>query len=270
MRACFIKKPLEKTKGDGMKVEQEVMKSFVKLEWSKEDYHILWEHFKEYAKEDYGNFSAKLLPGTSRNRILGIRLPLLRKFAKAIAKGNLLSYLEVVHDLAKESDRMLEEKLVWAFLIGHIKDWEESRRQIQRFVPYIDNWSVNDSFCSSLKIAKNHPMQMLELVQDYLDSKQMYELRFSFVMLLNYYIKEDTIDFVLEACNRDDLCEYYVQMAVAWTVSMCYVFDREKTLTFFENCKLDDFTFNKSVQKILESLQITKEEKQIIKSLKRR
>lgn len=251
-------------------MEQEFRKSLIKNTWNEEEYHNLWEKLACTAEESYGDFSARLLPETKRENVLGIRLPRLREYAKYIAKGDLYGYLNIVRNLAQQSERTLEEKLVWAFLIGKITDWEETTHHIQLFVPYIDNWSVNDSFCTSLKIAKSYPEQMLSLLKSYLASTKTYELRFALVMLLNYYIKEDTFDFVLETCNRSDWQGYYVQMAVAWTVSMCYVSNREKTLRFLNTCRLDDFTYHKSLQKIVESLQVSKEEKQFVKSLKRR
>lgn len=252
-----------------MKVDLEFRKSLVKQEWKEGDYHKLWEELRKTAEKSYGDFSAKLLPETKRENVLGIRLPHLREYAKYIAKGDLYGYLNVVNDLSRESELMLEEKLLWAFLIGKITDWKKAVHYISGFIPYIDNWSVNDSFCTSLKIAKSYPEQMLSLLKTYLASDKTYELRFALVMLLNYYIKEDTIDFVLESCNRSNWHGYYVQMAVAWTVSMCYVSNREKTLQFLNTCKLDDFTYHKSLQKIMESLQVTTEEKQFVKSLKR-
>lgn len=237
--------------------------------WSVACYEKLWEYICAGAEESYAAFSAKLLPEVATQRVLGIRLPVLRKYAAAIGKGSYSSFLVAAKKQAKEKVPSLEQNLLRAFVIGQIRDWEEAKREIISFIPLIDNWSVNDSFCSSLKIANAYPEQMYELLLTYLSSEQTYEIRFALVMLLNYYRNETYIERVLSACDRNDWKEYYVQMAAAWTISMCYVSFREETLTFLENCHLDDFTYNKAIQKMVESRQVTKEEKDFLRTLKR-
>ena len=111
--------------------------------------------------------------------------------------------------------------------------------------------------------------KVLEFIQPYLKSNKEFEIRFAVVIILNYYITEDYIDLVLETLDEVKHEGYYVKMAVAWAISLCFVKFEEKTMNYLKNNKLDDFTYNKSLQKICESLRVDKDTKAIIKSMKR-
>lgn len=238
--------------------------------WSRQEYDLFWNRLTELSETEYANFISKLIPEYERRRILGIRLPILRKIALMINKGNTKSYFDCVKERAKEeTPLLLEEKLVWAFVIGKLKCWKETKEEILCFVPYIDCWSVNDSFCASLKIAEVELENMFEVVKNYLKSNQDYEIRFAVVMLLEYYVNDEYIDQTLKLLDRDDWTGYYVQMAVAWAISCCYIAYKEKTLELLKHCRLDSFTYNKSLQKIVESKRLTPSEKCFVKSLKR-
>lgn len=110
---------------------------------------------------------------------------------------------------------------------------------------------------------------MWEFLQPYFSSEKEYEIRFGVVMLLVYFMKEEYLDKIFAILDEIRHDGYYVKMAVAWEVSMCYVNFPEKTLAYLKENRLDDFTYNKSLQKIVESLKVSKEEKSFIKSLKR-
>lgn len=237
--------------------------------WTVKSYEQLWNQIRERAESEYADFSAKLLPETARERVLGVRLPVLRKFAAAISKGDCTSYLAIVKNEAAKKSLSLEECMVWGFVIGHGKDWSQVGQQIRDFLPYIDNWSVCDSFCASLKITNSIKEEMYEFLQGCLESKQTYDQRFAFVMLLNYYIESDYLMGIFQACEKQEWKDYYTKMAVAWLLSMCYVNYKKETLEYLAGCHLDDFIYNKCIQKIIESRQVTHEEKQQIKTRKR-
>ena len=245
------------------------LKQMAQKAWSQEEYEQFLSVVRAGREQSYAQFSAKLIPEIASERVWGIRLPLLRKLAARISKGDALGYLALANQNERKGENSIEENLLRAFVIGHITDWIEAKKQIGSFLPMIDNWSVNDSFCSSLKIAKVYPEEMYQLLSGYLESEDPYEVRFAFVMLLNHYRNEEYMDRVLEACNGKRLDTYYVNMAVAWTISMCYVTSKEKTMQFLNNCELDKFTYNKSIQKIMESRQVPSDEKQYLKTLKR-
>jgi len=161
--------------------------------------------------------------------------------------------------------------MLQAMVIGHVQaDLDELLKAIEAFVPKIDNWSVCDSFCAGLKCTKVYSEPMWAFLQPYLKSDQEYEIRFGVVMLLNFYLDERYIDRVLIALDRIRHEAYYVKMSVAWAISMAYVKQPEVTLRYLNHNTLDDFTYNKALQKITESYRVDPESKQMIRSMKRK
>jgi len=215
------------------------------------------------ADEEYRKFSSSLIPNV--DNILGVRLPELRKLAKNIAKGDWRTYL------AQADNRYFEETMLQGLVIGYAKtDIEERLRYVADFVPRIDNWSVCDSFCTGLKFTKNYRSLMWDFLQPYLSSDKEYEIRFGVVMLLLYFVEDEYIERVLQWMDRIRHEGYYVKMAVAWAISVCYVKYPEPTMAFLKNNTLDDFTYNKALQKIIESLRVDSETKHVLRSMKRR
>ncbi len=224
---------------------------------------IIRKQIFELIDTDYQKFSAALIP--TINNVLGVRLPELRKIAKKIAKGDWRTYLKTA------KDEYFEEIMLQGMVIGYIKtDIEERLFYVASFVPKIDNWSVCDSFCTGLKSTKENKERVWVFLQPYLSSKNEYEIRFGVVMLLNYYIKTEYIERVLKLMDRVKHEGFYAKMAVAWAVSICYVKLPVPTMEYLRNNTLDDFTYNKALQKITESNRVDKETKSLIRSMKRR
>lgn len=210
----------------------------------------------------FQQFMAKLLPGI--DNILGIRLPILRKIAKQIAKGRWQDYL------LSASNDSYEEIMLQGLVLGYANgNLQEKEPFLRLFIPKIDNWSVCDSVCATIKLAKEEPEAFWNFLQAYLHSDREYEVRFALVQLLDYYINEVYLCHVLNAVDHIELRAYYVQMAQAWAVSICYREFPQQTLPYLKENHLDDFTHNKSIQKITESLKVPKEEKLFLKTLKR-
>lgn len=221
------------------------------------------EQIFELADAEYREFHMKLCPGTAN--IIGVRIPALRKLAKQIAKGNWREYIK------DAKDEYYEEIMLQGMMLGNIKtDIEEILKYVTEFVPKIDNWAVCDIFCSGLKITASNMERVWEYIQKYLDSDREFELRFAVVMMLSFYTQEDYIDKVLYLMNEIKHEGYYVKMAVAWLISICYVKFPEKTMNYLKNNSLDDFTYNKALQKIIESLRVDKATKDVIRSMKRK
>ncbi|MED0705314.1 DNA alkylation repair protein [Aneurinibacillus aneurinilyticus] len=211
---------------------------------------------------DYQKFSAALIP--TINNVLGVRLPELRKIAKKIVKGDWRTYLETA------KDEYFEEIMLQGMVIGYVKtDIEELLSYVALFVPKIDNWSVCDSFCTGLKFTKENKERVWEFLQPYLSSKKEYEIRFGVVMLLDFYIETEYIERVLNLLDRVKHEGFYAKIAVAWAVSICYVKLPDSTMEYLRNNTLDDFTYNKALQKITESKRVDKETKNLIRSMKR-
>ena len=124
-------------------------------------------------------------------------------------------------------------------------------------------------FCTGLKITKKQKEEMWELIEKYLKSNQEFELRFAIVMILDFYVEEKYIERIFQIFERITSQYYYVQMAVAWAISICLIKFYEQTLEFLKFAKLDLFTYNKALQKAIESYQITKEQKEILRKMKK-
>ncbi|MGG2014661.1 DNA alkylation repair protein [Bacillus sp. S10(2024)] len=224
--------------------------------------NIIRKQIFELIDTDYQKFSAALIP--TINNVLGVRLPELRKIAKKIAKGDWHTYL------ATAKDEYFEEIMLQGMVIGYVKtDIEELLFYVASFVPKIDNWSVCDSFCIGLKSTKENKERVWEFLQPYLSSKKEYEIRFGVVMLLDFYIETEYIERVLNLLDRVKHEGFYAKMAVAWAVSICYVKLPDLAMEYLRNNMLDDFTYNKALQKITESNRVDKETKSIIRSMKR-
>lgn len=223
----------------------------------------LRERIFELADEGYRQFHSKLVPGT--DNVLGVRLPKLRELAKELAKGDWRGYIAV------SQAGYYEEVMLQGLVIAYAKaDIEEVLRYVAAFVPKINNWAVCDSFCTSLKITQRHRAQVWDFLQPYLGSQKEFELRFGVVMLLGFYIADEYIDQVLALLDSAKHDGYYVKMAVAWALSVCFVKYPEKTMAYLQNSTVDDFTYNKALQKITESFRVDKETKILIRSMKRK
>lgn len=217
-----------------------------------------------FAMQDlkYKEFHGSLCP--DMDNIIEVRIPKLREYAKELYKSNNLEDIKI-------EDKYYEELVIQGMLVGFQTKApiEEVIKQVKEFVPKINSWAVCDTFCAGLKITKKYQTEMFKVIKEYLKSKQEYEVRFAIVMLLDYYINDQYIAQVLQILNNISLDKYYVQMANAWAVSICLIKYYNKTLEFLKTTKIDDFTYNKGIQKAIESYRITKEQKDYLRTLKR-
>lgn len=224
-------------------------------QWIKEQLETLKE-------SEYQKFTASLLPGVES--ILGVRLPKLRQIAKKLAKDDWKEYLK------EAKDDSMEEIMLQGMTLGYAKGNLQDKEEFLRiFIAKIDNWSVCDSCCNSIKIAKEQPEEMWEFLQEYLHSEKEFEIRFALVQFLNYYVNEEYLQRVLAEIDKISSKAYYVEMAQAWAVSICYREFPKETEPFLKQNHLNDFTHNKALQKITESQKVSKEQKAYIRSLKR-
>lgn len=217
---------------------------------------------REHTDEKYREFQYKLIPNAKN--IIGVRVPILRKIAKEIAKGDWKNYLE------KEDKNTYEEIMLEGYVIGYAKlNINEALKYLESFIPKIDNWAICDSTINTFKFTSKNKEVVFEFIKPYLYSEKEFEVRFAVIMLLSFYIEDNYIEDILEILCKISNKEYYVQMAIAWTVSVCYVKFPIKTEEFLIKNFLDDFTHNKSIQKIRESLRVSETDKLRLKSLLR-
>ena len=222
------------------------------------------KELKELADKTYQEFHKNLCPGTEN--ILGVRVPVLRNYAKKLAKEH------EIKDLLKNIDNeYYEEIMLQGMLIGleKCKDIQEILKEIEEFVPKIDNWAVCDVFCGGLKITKKYIKEMWAFLQKYVISDKEFEIRFGVVMILDYYITEEYLDkdfAIFDSINSD---QYYVQMAVAWAISICLIKFYDKTIQYLKQAKIDKFTYNKALQKAIESYRISEVQKEELRNMKK-
>lgn len=213
--------------------------------------------------ENYRRFHAKLIPDIPIDNIIGVRTPVLRKYAKEVAKlpeANI--FLESLPHSYYE-----ENNLHGALLsLLYPKDIIAFMEQLERFLPYVDNWASCDML--SPKIFKKHLPYVYERVQKWLQSDAVYTIRFGIVTLLGFYLDNAFEPEMLQLVANVRSEEYYVNMAVAWYFSMALVKQYDATLPYIQNRVLEPWTHNKSIQKAIESRRIPQETKAYLRGLK--
>ena len=203
----------------------------------------------------YQKFSCTLIPGL--DNAIGVRVPLLRKFAKELVKSNYA--LDAI-----ELDTY-EEILLKGFMIGYSKISLDLRlRYIEEYIPYISNWAICDMFVSTLKFTKENKDIVYAWMMKYLGGS-VYEVRFVLVMLLTYFMDDDYIEKcykVFDSIHNDD---YYLNMALSWAISVAYVHFPERTLQYLDNSHLDLWVYHKAITKMIESNRVSVDEKEMLR-----
>ena len=209
----------------------------------------------------YGDFQAKLMPTVPRETVIGVRTPALRKYAKALAKEKDISkfLLDLPH-------KYFEENQLHAFIISEEKNYGECIRQMNLFLPYVDNWATSDQ--KSPKVFAKHRQELLEEIKVWIASDKTYTIRFGIRMLMALYLEEDfDIQYAeMVAAVKSD--EYSVKMMVAWYFATALAKQYEAVVPFIENRRLEEWTHRKAIQKSVESYRITKEQKEYLKSFR--
>ena len=224
------------------------------------------QELKQLADEKYREFHTGLCPGTEN--ILGIRVPVLRNYAKKLSKE--YEIRDLLNDIDNE---YYEEIMLQGMLVGLEKETNKEiqnlLQDIERFVPKIDNWAICDVFCAGLKITKKHEKEMWDFLQKYVISDKEFEIRFGVVMILDYYITEKYLEKNFAIFDHIQSDKYYVQMAVAWAISICLIKFYDKTIEYLKQAKIDKFTYNKALQKAIESYRISDEQKAELRKMKK-
>lgn len=224
------------------------------------------QELRDLMDEKYAKFNQKLCPDTKR-KMLGVRIPELRKLAQKIAKQD--NWNEF---LKQADDNCFEEVLLQGLVIAYKKiEMYEKLEYVKWFVAKIDSWAICDTFCPTLKIKPQDLPKVWNFLEPYLHSKQEFEVRFAVIMMLDYYITEEYVDQVLAKLDLVSHQGYYVKMAVAWCLAEIGTKFNEKAMNYLKSENhLDKFTFNKALQKMRESYRIDKEQKEVLKEMKRK
>ena len=208
----------------------------------------------------YKEFTSSLIPNVNKESIIGVRIPVIRKIFKEIDIEEKKLFLnELPH-------KYLEENILHSILINEIKNFDECIMELEKFLVYVDNWSVCDTL--SCKILCNDYDNFFKYLKCCLESNSVYKVRFAFVMMMKYFIKSKYVDECNSiACNYVS-DEYYINMAIAWYFSYALIFEYNRTVKIFENKKLSKFVHNKSIQKAIERFRISNDKKDYLKTLR--
>jgi len=232
------------------------------MSFTEKDYQAVLAEFQSLADEKYKKFNESLIPGTQT--AYGVRVPEIRRIAKGIVKTDPSGFLAV------SRPGSYEEIMLRGVVIASMKTDLDSRLALTAgFLPLIDNWAVCDTFCGTFSLKKPEERQkMWEFLLPLFGDEREFFARFAAVMLLGHFITEETIEQALSLLEGMKQEQYYVQMAVAWAVSVCYVKFPDLTRTLLERRTLSKFVQNKSIQKIRESYRVSKEDKEALSAYK--
>ncbi len=221
------------------------------------------QELEKIAEENYRIFTAKLIPNI--DNLLGVRLPKLRKIAKKIIQTDYEYYL------AMDNPLYFEEVMLQGMIIGKINlPWTKRSYYVKQFISKINNWSVCDSFCCGLKFEVSEKELVWQFLQPYFASEAPYNIRFAVVMLLFHFVDNEYAQKAFTLFNQIKNDDYYVKMAVAWAISIYFRQLPTLTMPYLQKNQLDDWTYNKALQKITESLKVDCNTKNIIRSMKRK
>ena len=214
----------------------------------------------------YKEFNKKLCPDTNLE-MLGIRVPILRKFAQKIINSNDYDWESFVKN---RNVKFFEEVQLQGFIIGYKKmPFDTKLKFIEEFVTRIDSWAITDTFIPTLKIKKENLKDYWDFILKYINSNKEFEVRFAIVSMLDYFIIDEYVDEVIKILNTISHEGYYVKMAVAWALSEIGIKYNDKLLVFLkEKNNLDKFTYNKTLQKMIESFRIDFSQKNVLRKMK--
>ena len=211
--------------------------------------------------DKYKEFQAKLVPNIPFENIIGIRTPEMRKIAKEVfeSKDRDLFLNDLPH-------KYYEENLIHFFVISMIKDFDETIKRVEEFLPYVDCWPVSDQ-ATPKSFKKNHD-ELLPYIKKWIKSKHVYTARFGIRMLMNEYLgddfKNEYLDLVVSVKGED----YYLKMMVAWYFATALAKRYDETIPYFEKHVLSEWIHKKAIQKAIESYRVTDEHKEYLRNLK--
>ena len=211
--------------------------------------------------EEYGKFQSKLIPEIADNNFIGVRTPELRKIAKTLSKDpNIGDFLnELPH-------RYFDEDQLHSFIISEIKDMDKCIEEVERFLPYVNNWATCDQLTP--KAFKKHKDKLLEKIKVWIASDKTYTVRFGMEMLMTHFLDDEFDISYPEMVAGVKSEEYYIRMMQAWYFATALAKQYKAVLPFITDRKLDKWTHNKAIQKAVESRRISQETKDYLKSLK--
>ena len=207
-------------------------------------------------------FLSALLPETDPSRVLGIRSPVLRKTAASLKKeGKEALFLSVL------PHRYLDEDQIHAFLISSMKDYAECMKELERFLPYTDNWAVTDAIRPA--VIRKHLDKTEPVLFGWLTSDHPFAVRTAVGLFMAYYLDAGFRKEQMERIASLDTAQYYVHMAVAWYMATALAKQPEAAMELLRQNRMDAKTHNKTIQKACESFRVSEDMKQVLRTMKR-
>ena len=216
-----------------------------------------------FSKQDikYRDFQAPLFPNIEKERVIGVRTPELKKLAKELYGSKTANkFMEALPHY------YFDENQLHAFLISLIKDYQTCLKEVERFLPYIDNWGTSDQ--SSPKVFNKHKEELIKEIKRWLKSKHIYTVRFAIRMLLGLYLDESFKEEYLEWVSAIKSDEYYINMMIAWYFATALAKQYQTTIKYLEEKRLSPWVHNKTIQKAIESYRINDAQKSYLRTLK--
>lgn len=209
------------------------------------------------AEPEFYKFTSKLMPGTTN--VLGIRLPKLREIAKEICKEDWRMFLTY-------PSHYFEHTMIRGFVIATAKmDVDERIEMTRKFIPEITNWSLNDSFCCSWKFGKKDSDKVWNFCLELLGKHEEFPSRVGAIMMMDYFIDKEHIVPIVENLVSLPRCGYYLDMGVAWALSVCFIkFPSETEERLFDG-RLENEVLTMTVRKICDSFRVEKQDKERLK-----
>ena len=216
------------------------------------------KHLFELQDIKYRDFHSRLMPDTDKETVIGIRVPVLRKYAKSIAGT------ELSEKFIKElPHHYYEENNLHMMLITGIKDYDICISEIERFLPYIDNWATCDF--PAPKCFENHKEDLLPVIKRWIDSSETYTIRYGIGMLMRLYLDADFDPEYVRIVAEVKSDEYYVNMMIAWYMATALAKQWDAVIPYIEEHRMSDWVHRKTIQKAVESYRITDEQKRYLK-----
>ena len=209
----------------------------------------------------YRDFQAPLFPNLDKSKMIGVRTPELKKLAKELYGKDIANkFIETL------PHHYFDENQLHAFLISLIKDYETCLKQVERFLPYIDNWGTCDQL--SPKVFAKHKEELIVPIKKWLKSEHTYTVRFAIGLLMQNYLDDSFKEEYMEMVASIKSEEYYINMMIAWYFATALAKQWESAIKYIEDKRLSPWVHNKTIQKAVESYRISDEQKIYLKSLK--
>lgn len=209
---------------------------------------------------EYKKFHSKLMPTINPDTIIGVRTPDLRKLA-----NSLKDYDDFFNDLPHQ---YYEENNLHGFLISQIKDYNECIKELNKFLPYVDNWATCDGLRP--KCFKKNTDKLLSEIKKWIKSNHTYTVRFAIEMLMTHFLDDEFDERYLELVANVKSDEYYINMMIAWFFATALAKQYEYAIIYVENNILPVWVHNKTIQKAIESYRISDDKKRFLRTLKQR